>query len=241
MKLFRLLSAGALLLGAVTLSNAQDNTMTTQQNNMQDTNVTDKTSNKKDMGISFGVKGGLNLSTVNGGSFDSPDYRVGFHAGVVVEFPIADIFSIQVEGLYSQQGYEISDYRDLGIGYPNPATPRPILGANDNPETEYQLDYINVPVLFKFYITEGFSAEAGPQFSFLVSEEYDNRPYEGSGDRNTDIFETFDVGATGGVTFQTPSGLFASGRYTQGITDILQNSNQKITNSVFQISVGYKF
>jgi len=239
MKLFRLLSAGALLLGAVTLSNAQDNTNTQQANTEQnDMGGNRKTSNNHDMGISFGVKGGLNLSTVNGGSFDSPDYRAGFHAGVVVEFPIAEIFSIQVEGLYSQQGYEINDFRDLGIGYPSA---RPVLGANDNTETEYQLDYINVPVMFKFYITEGFSVEAGPQFSFLVSEEYDDRPYSGTGDRNTDIFETFDVGATGGITIQTPSGIFASGRYTQGITDILQNSDQKITNSVFQISLGYKF
>lgn len=239
MKLFRLLSAGALLFGAVTLSNAQDNT-TMQQNNTEQNNDMGgnrKTSNNHDMGISFGVKGGLNLSTVNGGSFDSPDYRPGFHAGVIVEFPVAEIFSIQVEGLYSQQGFEIQDYRNLGIGYP---TTPPTLRDGDQ-DTQYQLDYINVPVMFKFYITEGFSVEAGPQFSFLVSEEYDERPYDGSGDRNTDIFETFDVGATGGITIQTPSGIFASGRYTQGITDMLQNSDQKITNSVFQVSVGYKF
>lgn len=233
MKLIKLFSAGALLLGTVAVSNAQVNTTV-------DSTALDKTSNKHSMDIGFAVKGGLNLSTVNGGDFNSPDYRVGFHAGVAVEFPIADIFSIQIEGLYSQQGFEIDDYRNLGIGYPTTIA-NPLTRDDSEDATEYQLDYINVPLLFKFYITEGFSVEAGPQFSFLVSEEYDDRPYEGSGDTNTDIFETFDVGATGGVTFQTPSGLFASGRYTQGITDTLQNSDQKITNSVFQISVGYKF
>jgi hypothetical protein len=52
------------------------------------------------MACSFGVKGGVNLATING-DIDSPDSRTSFHAGVFAEFSVAQIFSIQVEALYS--------------------------------------------------------------------------------------------------------------------------------------------
>ena len=53
----------------------------------------------------FGVKGGVNFSTVTGDYFDSPDSRTGFNIGVLAEIPVADRFSIQPEVLYSAQGF----------------------------------------------------------------------------------------------------------------------------------------
>ena len=216
MKLFKLLSVSALLIGAVATSNAQDNA-----------------SNSQSMAPSFGVKGGVNFATVNG-DFDSPDSRTSFHAGVFAEFPVAEIFSLQVEALYSGQGFEYTTPRVLGFG---------------GDKVEYQLDYINVPVLAKFYLFEGFSVEAGPQFSFLVNEEVDSDPTGDGGDTNTDEAKTFEFGVAGGVTFQTSMGLFATARYTQGLTDVLKerrdtngdNVENSINNGVFQIGIGYKF
>ena len=211
MKLFKLFSMSALMLGAVTVSNAQEDA-----------------SNKDSMAISFGVKGGVNFATVNGA--ENPDSRTSFHVGALAEFPIADIFSLQVEALYSGQGFELR-------------TPGDILNP-DGDKAEYQLDYINVPVLAKVYLFEGFSIEAGPQFSFLVNEEVDTEPNAGSGDTDTDFAETFEFGVAGGVTFQTSMGLFATARYNQGITNISKDDSEgsdKITNSVFQIGIGYKF
>ncbi|MXN89677.1 outer membrane beta-barrel protein [Flavobacterium sp. Sd200] len=216
MKLFKLLSVSALLMGAVTVSNAQEDA-----------------SNSSSMSPSFGVKGGVNFATVNG-DFDSPDSRTSFHAGVFGEFPVAEIFSLQVEALYSGQGFEYTTPEFLGVG---------------GDKVEYQLDYINVPVLAKFYILEGLSVEAGPQFSFLVNEEIDSRPNDDAGDTDTDEAKTFEFGVAGGITFQTPMGLFATARYTQGLTDVLkerrgidgENINNSINNGVFQIGIGFKF
>ncbi|NMH28097.1 porin family protein [Flavobacterium silvaticum] len=177
----------------------------------------------------FGVKGGVNFATVTGGDFDSPDSRTSFHAGALAEFPLADIFSLQVEALYSGQGYK-ADF-----------------SGSDGDKAEFQLDYINVPVLAKFYIVKGLSIEAGPQFSFLVHEEFDFNPNSGNGDidlNNTDLdAENFEFGVAGGLTFQTEFGLFASGRYNYGFTEIFRKTEglDDIHNSVFQISVGYKF
>lgn len=192
MKLFKLLSAGALMLGTVAISNAQDNA-----------------SNSQSMDISFGVKGGVNFATLNG-DIESPDSRTSFHVGVLAEFPIAEIFSIQAEALYSGQGAEFN------------------FEGPDGDKAELQLDYINVPVLAKFYLFEGFSLEAGPQFSFLVNDEIDFNPNSNDGDFATpfrDNLKTFEVGVVGGVTFQTSMGLFATARYNQGITDIMDDVN----------------
>jgi len=206
MKLFKLLSASALMLGAVAVSNAQEDA-----------------SNAQSMDISFGVKGGVNFATLNG-DIDSPDSRTSFHVGVLAEFPIAEIFSIQAEALYSGQGAEFN------------------FSGPDGDKAELQLDYINVPVLAKFYLFEGFSIEAGPQFSFLLNDEIDFNPNSNDGDFPTpfrDSLKTFEVGVAGGVTFQTSMGLFATARYNQGLTDIADDIN--VQNSVFQLGVGYKF
>ncbi|MNK07619.1 hypothetical protein D3C87_255340 [compost metagenome] len=199
-KLFKLLSVSALLLGTVTVSNAQD-----------------KSSNKQSMTPSFGIKGGVNLATVTGSDFDSPDSRTSFHVGVVGEMPVADILSIQAEVLYSGQGFDFE----------------PIPGGD---KAEFQLDYINVPVLAKVYVFKGLSLEVGPQFGFLVNEKIDFKSGE---DIELDSAKKFDVGVAGGLTFQTDMGLFASGRYVYGVTDIYDDAN--IKNSVFQIGLGYKF
>lgn len=208
MKLFKLLSVSALLFGAVTVASAQEDA-----------------SNKDSMAVSFGVKGGVNFATLDGGDIDSPDSRTSFHVGVFAEIPVADIFSVQVEALYSGQGAEY-DFR-----------------GSDGDKAELQLDYINVPVLAKFYLVKGLSIEVGPQFSFLVNDEFDLNPNSDNGDIDLDgrgpDFKTFQVGAAGGLTFQTESGLFATARYVRDLTDIAKDAN--IQNSVFQLGVGYKF
>lgn len=180
--------------------------------------------NKNDMSPSFGVKGGVNFATVTGDDFDSPDMRTSFHVGAVAEFPMADIFSIQVEGVYSSKGFKSNI--DGGI-------------VGGDGDIEYQLDYIDVPVLAKVYVTKGLSFEVGPQFSFLVNEEIDSDPTDDPGDLETNEAKDFDFGIAGGLTFQTDMGLFATGRYVYGMTEIIEDSDAH--NSVFQISLGYKF
>jgi len=208
MKLFKIFTVGALLIGAATSSYAQE-----------------ESSYSDSMDISFGVKGGVNFATLNGGDIDgSPDSRTNFHAGVFAEFPMTNMFSIQAEALYSGQGAEL-DFR-----------------GTDGDRAEFQLDYINVPVLAKFYLAPGLSIEAGPQFSFLLNDEIDFNPNSDGGDSPSPIrdnLKTFEFGVAGGLSFELPVGIFATARYNQGITDIADDFN--VQNSVFQLGVGYKF
>lgn len=177
--------------------------------------------NTRDMTPSFGVKGGVNFSNATGDDIDDPDGRTSFHVGALVEFPMSEMFSIQAEALYSGKGVEFP------------------LEGSDGDNSELQLDYIDVPVLAKIYITRGLSIEAGPQFSFLVNEEFDLNPNSDDGDFDLDEAETFDFGLAAGLTFQTDMGLFASGRYTYGLSDVYSDFDAH--NTVFQLGIGYKF
>jgi len=215
MKSVKILISALMLVATVAVSTAQD-----------------KVDNTESKSVTFGVKGGVNFSTVVGGD-ENPDSRTSFHAGLFTEIPVSDMFSVQLEALYSGQGFDTD------------------LRGSDGDKAEVQLDYINVPVLAKIYITKGLSVEAGPQFSFLVNDEYDFNPNSNDGDvdLNNTRFEPnkFDFGLAGGLTFQTEMGLFATGRYTYGLTKLYDTDRNGeigfdgLHNQVFQISLGYKF
>ncbi len=183
--------------------------------------------------VMFGVKGGINSSTFNGdgfGNFDNPDSRTSFHLGLLAEIPVSDKFSVQPEVLYSGQGYDLVS-RD---------------NAND---VEYQLDYINVPVLAKFYLIDGLSLEAGPQVGFLVNSEIDSNPSGDSGDvpLNEDQFNKVDLSLALGAAYKFRGGFFVNARYNYGLSDVYDDSysslfnNSDVKHSVLQAGIGFLF
>ena len=170
--------------------------------------------------IRIGAKVGLNLATFTGDALTGLDTRAGFHIGGLVEVPISEKFSIQPEILYSEKGSQF--FSD-----------------------EVNLSYIDLPVLAKYHIIKGLSAELGPVASFLVNAERVQRGKE------TDVSEStksFDLGIGGGVSYRIPMGVFFSLRFTKGLMNISEtdtsdgyNYNSKVQNNVFQISAGYSF
>lgn len=94
--------------------------------------------------VRFGVKAGLNISTLTGDVDVDP--MVGAHVGGVVEFKFSEKFSLQPELLYSMQGAQ-------------------------NSPAEIHLDYLSVPIMAKYYIIKGLSVEAGPQIGVGVRYE----------------------------------------------------------------------
>jgi len=174
----------------------------------------------------FGVKGGVNFSTVTGDYFDSPDSRTGFNIGVLAEIPLADRFSIQPEVLYSAQGFT-----EASVDQANFAD------VDDN--VEYQLDYVQVPVLAKFYLVEGLSLQAGPSFNFLVNEELDYQPLDDDGEVALNNAQDFEFGGAAGLEYKFNNGFFIQGRYTYGFTDVIEDTD--INNSAIQAGIGYSF
>ncbi|MBJ7880079.1 porin family protein [Gelidibacter salicanalis] len=161
--------------------------------------------------INFGAKAGLNITNLNGGHTEG-DHSIGFHLGFISEFIFRrGRFGVQPEFLYSSQGSKARD------GY------------------KTTLDYVSVPLLFKFFPIKALSFEAGPQASFLVN---DKREFSDDLETETETgAENFDLGVNLGLGYQLKYNLFVQARYHYGIKKVLGD----LHNSVFQFSLGYKF
>ncbi|GAL74840.1 hypothetical protein JCM19275_879 [Nonlabens ulvanivorans] len=180
--------------------------------------------------VDFGVKGGVNFAKLTGDSVEDADGRTGFHVGLTGEYMFNDTFGLQGEVVYSTQGLQSEDE---------------ILGQNV--EQVLKLDYINVPVLAKFYIADsGFSIDAGPQIGFLVSDKYEVNGENVDEELNA---ETIDLSVGGGLAYKFKEGTSLEGfnvsaRYMIGLSNVYKDNDtfgDDITNSNLQISLGYKF
>ncbi|MCB0465981.1 MAG: PorT family protein [Aequorivita sp.] len=185
--------------------------------------------------VRIGAKGGVNFSTYSGDDLGDVKSRTGFHIGGLVEVPISERFSVQPEVLFSSQGAKYDEEgTEGGVDYAYKVT--------------QTLDYIQVPVMAKFYVAEGFAIEAGPQVGFLASSKGE---YEGtlggvtvSGDEDLDNVSSIDVSLGGGLSYRLPMGVFFGARYNYGLTNLNDgdnSDNQKIHNNVLQLSAGYSF
>ena len=179
--------------------------------------------------VSFGAKGGVNFATVGGDDFDDPDTRTSFHFGGFVEVPISEKFSIQPEVYYSGQGYDIQS-------------------VDNGDDIEFQLDYINVPVLAKYYFVDGFYGEVGPQIGFNVNSEIDSNSDGDSGDIsfNNDAINTVDFAVVGGLGYKLNNGLFFNARYNLGLSDVFSSEDLggfdlDARNRVFMLGAGFAF
>ena len=102
-----------------------------------------------------------------------------------------------------------------------------------NFESVTKLDYINIPLMAKLYLTDGLSIEAGPQIGFLISakDEFDDVTTTNvSGDSTTetdsgtddikDIVNGIDFGANLGLGYRLENGLLFGARYNLGLSNI---------------------
>lgn len=179
----------------------------------------------------FGVKAGANLSTFTGDVEDAKSL-VGFHVGAFAEIKLTDKFAVQPEILFSTQGAKNEES-----------------GAGFSSEDKLNLSYLNIPVMAKYYVAEKFSLEAGPQIGFLLSAK-DKYEYSGPGGSDSgkedvkDGFKSIDFGVNFGAGYDFTENLSVGLRYNLGLSNIADGDDAgdaKVKNSVFSLSVGYKF
>ena len=157
-------------------------------------------------GLDLGIKVGANFANITDAS--GLTNKTGFVAGVFLGVKLNDKLGVQGDLLYSQQGAKF----DTG---------------------EIDLNYVIIPVVIKYYITEGLNLQAGPQFGFVVNDNF------------KEVFtsvsnaESFDLSAVIGAGFEFPFGIRVSGRYNIGLIDIMMLGDGK--NSVATVAIGYTF
>ena len=201
----------------------------------------------------FGIKGGLNVSTLSGDNNDASP-KVGAHMGGLVEIKITNKFAIQPELLFSLQGAK-SEYFYSEPGY------------SYSSENKINLSYINLPVMAKFYVIPKLSLEAGPQLGLLVGAKNKYTETENEGgfvqtySSSSDIkggLKTAEAALNLGASYHFTDHIFVQARFCIGLTSIdetgsyyrVDNGNgyvyrygggPAVTNNVFQASFGYRF
>ncbi|MCP2038081.1 porin family protein [Chryseobacterium sp. HSC-36S06] len=182
----------------------------------------------------FGIKGGMNVSSLSSDSqLSDQGSKIGFNAGLFMNAPIAENFSIQPELLYSQMG----DKYDQTIAGTTYARSR-------------HLDYVTLPVMFQYNATPSFYLEAGPEFGLMVNaknkftNETDNNTITETGDYK-DQLNTFNLGVGLGAGYYFTPNIGLTARYVAGFTDIYNSDNNgsddSVKNNVFQVGLAYKF
>lgn len=188
--------------------------------------------------VKFGAKAGLNLANLTGDVEDAST-KVGFNVGGFVEIKISDKFVFQPELLFSTQGAK----EDYSIDYGD--------GEVEKSESTLKLNYLNIPLMAKYYVADKFSLEAGPQVGFLMSAKADvdytysdGEGYTESVSGSTDVkdsFKSIDFGLNLGAGYDFSDNFSAGVRYNLGLSSISDDSESDVKNAVISIGVGYKF
>jgi hypothetical protein len=201
--------------------------------------------------IRLGLRAGANYSNLAGNVKNQATYnnKVGFLGGVMLNIPVAadGFFAVQPEVLYSQKGFE-----NKPTEYTN------ILGTKQTREGTVSYNYLDVPVLLKIN-AGGFIAEAGPQYSYLISANDQTRTTTTSGlggsptttesqnQKDVSGLNRNELGYLAGIGYQADNGVSLSLRYTGAFSDFVKSDNGAYFNgdlknarhSTFQLSLGY--
>jgi hypothetical protein len=165
-------------------------------------------SNLNAQNVTFGLKAGANFSNLKivfDGDGASPDGATSLYVGGLVDVGISDKVHFQPELLYS------------------------IEGAQDA-----EVSFVNIPLMLKYYLVEGFNIQAGPQIGILADAE-----------GGTDGLKGTNFGLNFGAAFEVIGGFFADARYNLGVANITESEpgfeDVKLRTKGFQLGVGYRF
>lgn len=197
--------------------------------------------------VRFGIKAGVNMADLKYEPQDethgTPDANslTSFHAGVIMDVPLAEVVSIQPGVMFTGKGSKLQ-YSGSGWDYTQKMNPlyvevpvnilfKPTIGTN----TKFYVGagpYIAAGVGGKF----SFDGNAGP---FDVAGDHDLK----FGDKSGDDLKSTDIGGNVLAGFEFSNGLLLGAQYGLSFTNNApkgENSDSKILkNKVLSVSIGY--
>ena len=181
--------------------------------------------------ITFGPKIGIDY-THQWGSNINDQSALNYQAGIFMEYRLNNKFAIAPEVVFATHARPKWEGQDWW------SSEEP---ARDVTTTS-QVNYINIPVMFKYYVTPPLSIDLGPQFGFKVYGKSTSKWKDSDGywEEKHDIgVRSFDFGLGLGATYNFSDRFFVQARYTLGLTPLYKGSNAKNGNA--QLSIGYRF
>jgi len=166
------------------------------------------TSTGLDTETRYGFKAGINISNYSATNLDDiqdglNNSRFGAVFGFFVDMHVAGKLRFQPEFLYSAQGAK---------------------------EEALRADYLQIPLMLKFELTNFLNLQVGPQVGVKVHEFEDN-------------FKNFDFAVNGGFGVEILENVSVEARYSLGLADMFDEDrapNIEGKNVVIQIGVTYR-
>ncbi len=181
--------------------------------------------------FSLQPKVGFELTSISG---DGSKFKPGFTAGLEGQYQINNWFGLSAGVHYAMGGCKIKDV-----------------------DSKFNMNYVNIPVMAKFYVTKGLSLNAGLQLGFMTSAKLANVQLLG-GKSDVDIKDLCnktDFSIPLSIAYEFTNGLSFEARYNAGVTNVFKDDvvNAALDvvggtkrwddnkNEMFMITVGYKF
>lgn len=173
------------------------------------------------VGISKGIKGGLNFANFRGDDVEGNSSRKALVVGGFVKINLLNIIALQPEVLYSGKGAEFE--------------------VNSN-KTTTKITYLEIPLLIRLNTINAGVLKAGliagPSFAFTLSAKSDDTDIKNS-------IKSNDMGAVVGIGVDLGAGVISltgDVRYTLGLNSIDDSgADLDIKNGVFSVMVGIGF
>jgi len=162
--------------------------------------------------IKSGIRIGLNYADLTD---LQPKSNNGFHAGAYLRISLAGIMALEPGLQYSQRKFNAHP------GFPS---------------RQVRLNYIDVPVIFRFGFLPFANIFGGPQASVLLGQKY-------TGNGRFDAIKSLpkqELGGVAGIGVKLPFGINVQGSYDFGLTH-LEHNGHRVKNKVFKISLGKDF
>ncbi len=177
--------------------------------------------------VQFGGKVGFDLTNFWGSDVEhgmKPSYQVG----LLMEYKMSPKFAIAPEVVFASQG---GKYKAIDLNFFN---------LDIQKTVTFNTNYINIPVMLKYYVTPAFSVDLGPQLGINVYSKYSIEGVDDAIDIK-DNTKTVDLGVGLGGTYNLTDNAFVQARYTMGMTKVFDGDYNKEKNGNIQIAFGMKF
>ena len=184
--------------------------------------------------VQFGGKVGFDMTNFWGSDVEHA-MKPGYQVGLMMEYKFSPRFAVAPEVVFAAQGGKSKalafdvHHHDIDL---------------TTTDIKYNTNYINVPLMLKFYATPNFSIDLGPQVGFNVYSKISAKGVDKAIDFK-DATNGVDFGVGMGGTYNLTENAFVQARYTLGLTKVFKDeyivgdNNAKHGN--IQIAFGMKF
>jgi hypothetical protein len=185
----------------------------------------------------------MNVANIGGDPKPEMDAKLGFKAGIVADFPLADNIYLE-PGLYFSPKGAKKEYSVLGV----------------TSKTYCNLNYVEIPIngVYKFEVNSNFAVRGhvGPYFGFGILGKTKTK-VDGKVDKESKVsnfkdghnkydyphndYSKFDFGLNFGAGIEF-SVCYLGVQYGMGFVDFNRNrGDQKLRNNVFSVDFGINF